>query len=346
MGKSKALGANSSVGFKPIDDDTRIPSILLFVVFNDIRVSFFRELSQGIFSKPLMWSTRTSVQKIPWEKTLKVDGCMCVNLMQSTKMSKVSEYDSCNVCGCLGHKSSRSQYCLARKENTFKAGSLVALSLPKLIEKNNLKLREIMCPGWTDMGYSTTIALACVFRSMEDCPGWKVTHSFKHEPVKGMKSRVNVNPARILRRKSNGTYKVSVSVNYYGWSSSSHHPKPKSQKLILTVPVFFGGKRLLFPLQTRRWELPKSMIAECRAYYNRGKADIIGMAKIPKFEDTSWRKGETAEDKMEKYKKSETYAKECLDNKVLLTKTCLLPDEIFREVMEFTYEKPNESVCV
>ena len=41
---------------------------------------------------------------------------------------------------------------------------------------------------------------------------------------------------------------------------------------------------------------------------------------------------------------TDMYKEEAAENKMLITKTCELPDELFREVMEFAYPKPTPIV--
>ena len=182
---------------------------------------------------------------------------------------------------------------------------------------------------------------------MENRCGYKVPFYFSHEPIEGSKEkrRANVNAARILSFTDN-KYIVRVSVRTpkmerYGHRSFQIYGSYEESVIVLKVPVFFEGQRLLFPLKSRKWELPKSMVAECRAYYNRGHAKIRGKAKVPTFLSTSWRKGETAKDKEVAWRLSKEYKKECRQEKKLIKKMCLLPDELFREVMEFAYPKPG-----
>ena len=246
----------------------------------------------------------------------------------------ISSIHYCKVCGSAGHQSSRSKFCLVRKENFFEVGALVALSLPSFNEKKAEMLRNVLQPGYRNgVSWNDERRRVHRFYSMENRHSmFRVPFYFSHEPVGTEKCRTNVNAARILSYKKN-MYQVRLVVRYIDYSQ--HYRESLTEVVVLNVPVFFEGKRLLFPLKSRRWELPKSMIAECRAYYNRGHAKICGKAKVPKFEDTSWRKGETAKDKEIAWRSSLTYAKECLQEKKLMRKMCLLPDEIFREVMEF-----------
>lgn len=262
----------------------------------------------------------------------------------------------CNACGCEGHKTSRSQYCLVRKENTFEVGSLVAFSFPRLIYGHRRDFERKLVPGlfWMDrqsqshwyrvLAMLEAEHLSAPLDQCRDKEAWR-NEIVPHAPF----SRFNVYPARILKKTAEG-YKIRMLVKLYRKFYDNSHPDTptvisegmENHFVELDVPVFYKAgttpKRLLYPLTTN---FPRKTLAWKRAYYNRGHANIVGTAYAPIFKNTSMRKGETAKDKAEKYKKSQMFQDECEENKKLMRKTCELPDDMFREVMEFAYPQSD-----
>ena len=248
----------------------------------------------------------------------------------------------CNACGCLGHKTSRSQYCLVRKENTFEVGSLIAFSFPKIQYHHTSDLIAKLVPGIWTMDVESRHYWGEIIRILEkeylsspwdkcrDKEPWN-NKIVPHAPF----SRFNVYPARVLNKTAEG-YKVRMLVKLP--VSGFYDNGERSHIVELDVPFFYRGKRLLYPLAPN---FPRNTLAWKRAYYNRGHANLVGTAYAPIFKNTSMRKGETAKDKVEKYMKSQMFLDECEENKKLMQKTCELPDELFREVVEFAYPQSD-----
>ncbi len=244
---------------------------------------------------------------------------------------------NCNVCGVAGHKSSRSQYCLARPENKYKIGSLVGFSLPKFHCANELKLLDKLRPGWrTDPYYPWRQIMDNAATGPYAKPRFQ-SDIMKSGPDKGCcEYRSNIHPARVVGFNGD-SYELQVHLRFYSgiWNTLVAE---------LQVPVFFREKRIIFPLRSRMMELPAGQFAMLRGMWNLHPYEMNAIAIVPNFPARSGKTGETDKDRKKAYMNTDMYKNEAAENKMLITKTCELPDELFREVMEFAYSKPTPIV--
>ena len=242
---------------------------------------------------------------------------------------------NCNVCGLQGHKSSRSQFCLARPENKFKIGSLVGFSLPEFHRSNAVKLWDKMRPGWRTDPYYPWERIKDLAESGPVADPRFQSDIMKSGPDKGCcEYRRNIHPARVVGFNGD-SYELQILLRFYRnrmWNTVVTE---------LQVPVHFREKRVIFPLRSRMMQLPAGEFAMWRGAWNLHPYELNAVAIVPNFPSRSGKTGETSKDRMAAYMKTDFYKKEAAENKMLITKTCELPDELFREVMEFAYRKPS-----
>ena len=124
------------------------------------------------------------------------------------------------------------------------------------------------------------------------------------------------------------TYTLRLSISPWGTK--------RNTVVELNVPVFYKDRRHIFGLVAPNiWGNVISSLAEHRAYYNRGKATILGLAIPPVFKDISIITGHRARDRLQRYLESPMHKAEVEENRIIMRNVCHLPDEIFREIMEF-----------
>lgn len=273
----------------------------------------------------------------------------------------------CKHCGLsqAGHKTRRSKYCKLRPENIFEIGKKVVFSFPNFQHDNVMRLQDIMMPGWRtalphwrgDANHQTQhyawkdlfpglrrkpryMGSAIVTRQM----GAALPNLIQEGPL--WEPRKNTHEARVIDKTPGGTYILRVTVKWFmPWSyvsnANSWHitwdDLFKRTTVDIEVPTHFGGQRVIFPLRDSVWATDRSAIAMYRGYFNRGKATITGRSVCPVFKDISGLKHETAKYRREQYLGSEFYKQECEETRILVKKTCELPDDLFRVVLEIVF---------